>query len=105
MHLTPNPLTPWSFKTSRACSSLVLTLTFLLVTTGCCSASHRKEKVEALVSEQNQLLGRLQTERSDATLVRKLKSDPALSSAEGHLSEAIQMLIESNETLKRSLLN
>jgi hypothetical protein len=85
--------------------SLCASLSFILSLSACCSSQTRQNSAITILKEQNELIQKLQTERDDEMIQKKIDSDVTLKKAEDHLKISIQALKMSNETVIQTMSN
>ena len=82
---------------------ITFTLSLLFLTSACATASHKRYATLHVLDQENVLIQALETEREAHAVHSKVSTDPALSLAESHLSQALQSLKNSNEMIKCAL--
>lgn len=81
----------------------ILLGTLVILNTACSSHGHRKDSMKDVLVHQTDLLTKLEHERREAKVLRKIRQDETLWQAEVHLREAIKALKESTEVVKSAL--
>ena len=71
--------------------------------TGCSSVYHKKQSINDVLVGQSDLLSKLENERREPELQRKVQTDETLRKAEAHLQEAIQALRDSSHAIQSAL--
>lgn len=95
-----NLLTPKNFNSRLL---ILMCLSLPIVTTACSSTCHKRELALRVLDEQSELLRRVRVERKAEPVSKKVKADPTLSTAESHLEEAIEAILDGNASVKTVL--
>lgn len=92
-----NLLTP---KNPNSCLLILVCLSLPLFSTACSSTCHKRELALRVLDEQSELLRRVKVERQAEQVSKKVQADPALSTAESHLQQAIESMLDANASVK-----
>lgn len=96
----PNLLTP---KNLNSRLLILMCLSLPIVTTACSSTCHKRQLALRVLDEQSELLRRIKVERGAEPVSKKVQADPTLSTAESHLEEAIEAILDANASVKTVL--
>jgi hypothetical protein len=84
-------------------SAGTLLLFLILLNTSCSSAHHKASSMKDVLAGQSDLLSKLEQERREPALLRKIRRDESLWQAEVHLREAIKALKDSSRVVESAL--
>ena len=90
-------------KSSRASLLILVSLAFPIFTTACSTTCHKRNAIVNVFDGQSELIRRIKSERQSQQVSAKVQQDPALRSAETHLEQSLDALMDANSTLKSAL--
>ena len=83
---------------------ILCTLSILVLFTACASVSHRDKSIHSILQKENELIEKLQAERTQPEIVRAVSNSEDLRRAEAHLALVLEELLSANETIKTKIL-
>ena len=97
----PNTQTHQMTRSLYTSQLLLLNLLFsLILATGCSTTCRKREDTKRVLAAQGEVMKKLQAERDDERVKRKVEADPALHEAETHLKDALKAMLDANETVQ-----